>query len=263
MAEKGASAQSVVAAGGRRLEYRLIGSGTGPTLIFLHEGLGSMDLWRGYPEQVVAATGRPALVYSREGHGWSDPVRAPRSADFMEHEALIVLPEVLDRLEISDPIVIGHSDGASIALIYAGAGNPVSGLTLLAPHVFVEPESITGIEAALERFESSDLRERMARHHRDPHSTFFAWNDIWLDPGFRDWNIEGYLPGIVCPTLLIQGRDDEYGTLAQLDAIERGLTGPVTRLVLDECGHSPHISQPAKTLEATARFIGDAVAGAS
>jgi pimeloyl-ACP methyl ester carboxylesterase len=263
MAEKDVSAPYVVVAGGRRLEYRLMGSGTGPTLVFLHEGLGSMDLWRGYPEQVVAATGTSALVYSREGHGWSDPVRAPRSADFMEHEALMVLPEVLDRLEISDPIVIGHSDGASIALIYAGAGNPVSGLVLLAPHVFVEPESITGIEAALERFESSDLRERMARHHRDPHSTFFAWNDIWLDPGFRDWNIEGYLSGIDCPTLLVQGRDDEYGTLAQLDAIERGLTGPVIRLVLDECGHSPHISQPAKTLEATARFIDDAVAGES
>jgi pimeloyl-ACP methyl ester carboxylesterase len=221
-----------------------------------------MDLWRGYPEQVVAATGLPALVYSREGHGWSDPVRAPRSADFMEHEALTVLPELLDRLEISDTILIGHSEGASIALIHAGAGHLVSGLVLLAPHVFVEPESINGIETALEKFESTDLLERMARHHRDPHSTFFAWNDIWLDPGFRDWNIERYLPGIDRPTLLIQGRDDEYGTLAQLDAIERGVTGPVTRLVLDECDHSPHLSQPARTLEATARFVA-AIAGAS
>lgn len=262
MAENDLSGPSVVVAGDRRLEYRLMEGGTGPTLVFLHEGLGSMDLWRGYPEQVVAATERPSLVYSREGHGWSDPVRAARPADFMEHEALTVLPEVLDRLEISDPILIGHSDGASIALIHAGAGHPVSGLVLLAPHVFVEPESITGIEAALEKFESTDLRERMARHHRDPSSTFFAWNDIWLDPGFRDWNIEGYLPGIDCPTLLIQGRDDEYGTLAQLEAIERGVTGPVRSLVLEECGHSPHLSQPARTLEATARFIA-AVAGES
>jgi pimeloyl-ACP methyl ester carboxylesterase len=262
MAENDVSALYVVVAGGRRLEYRLLEGGAGPTLVFLHEGLGSTDLWREYPDQVSTATGMPALVYSREGHGWSDPVRAPRSADFMEHEALTVLPEVLDRLEISDPILIGHSEGASIALIHAGAGHRVSGLVLLAPHVFVEPESISGIEAALESFESTDLLERMARHHRDPRSTFFAWNEIWLDPGFRDWNIEGYLPGIDCPTLLIQGRDDEYGTLAQLEAIERGATGPVRRLVLDECGHSPHLSQPARTLEATASFIA-AVAGES
>ncbi|HSJ83743.1 MAG TPA: alpha/beta hydrolase [Acidimicrobiia bacterium] len=255
MVEERTSRRSVVVVDGRSLEHRLIGGETTPTLVFLHEGLGSMDLWREYPGEVVTATGRSGLVYSREGHGWSDPVRAPRAADFMEHEALTVLPQVLDRLEISDPILVGHSDGASIALIHAGAGHQVTGLVLLAPHVFVEPESIAGIEAALERFETTDLAERMRRYHRDPRSTFHAWNDVWLDPSFRAWNIEGYLPGIDCPTLLIQGRDDEYGTLAQLDAIERGVTGQVSRLVLDDCGHSPHLAQPARVLEATARFI--------
>ena len=256
MVEERTSARSVVVVAERNLEYRLIGGDGGrTTLVFLHEGLGSMDLWRRYPDDVVAGTGRSGLVYSREGHGWSDPVQAPRSADFMEHEALTVLPQVLDRLGIARPILIGHSDGASIALICAGAGHQVTGLVLLAPHVFVEPESIAGIEAARERFETTDLPERMGRHHRDSRSTFQAWNDVWLDPGFRTWNIEGYLPGIDCPTLLIQGRADEYGTLAQLDAIERGVTGPVSRLILDDCGHSPHLAHPAPVLEATARFI--------
>jgi pimeloyl-ACP methyl ester carboxylesterase len=255
MVEQRPSPRSAVVVDGRSLEYRLIGGGTTPALVFLHEGLGSMDLWREYPGEVVAATGRSGLVYSREGHGRSDPVLAPRAPDFMEHEALTVLPQLIDRLGVPAPVLIGHSDGASIALIHAGAGQQVSGLVLLAPHVFVEPESITGIEAALERFESTDLPERMARHHLDPHSTFHAWNDIWLDPGFRDWNIEAFLPGIECPTLLIQGLDDEYGTLAQLDAIERGVNGTVQRLLLEDCGHSPHLAQPARVLEATTRFI--------
>lgn len=255
MVEERASPHSVVVIEGRSLEYRLIGGEATPALVFLHEGLGSMGLWRDYPDEVVAATGRSGLVYSREGHGRSDPVRAPRAPDFMETEALTVLPRLIDRLGLFAPILIGHSDGASIALIHAGAGHQVSGLVLLAPHVFVEPESIAGIEAALERFETTDLPERMARHHLDPYSTFHAWNDIWLDPGFRDWNIEGFLPGIDCPTLLVQGLDDEYGTLSQLDAIERGVNGRVQRLLLDNCGHSPHLAQPARVLEATARFI--------
>ena len=255
MVEDSTSVDSVVV-DGRHLEYRMTGKGAGPTLVFLHEGLGSMGLWREYPNDVTAATGRPCLVYSREGHGWSDPVREPRTPRFMHHEALVILPQLLDRLGVADPILIGHSDGASIAMIHAGAGRRVSGLVLLAPHVFVEPESIAGIEAALVRFETSDLATRMARHHRDPYSTFHAWNDIWLDPVFLDWNIEDALSGITCPTLLIQGLDDEYGTLAQVDTIERGLTGSVQRLLLADCGHSPHLSQPAAVVEATARFVG-------
>lgn len=240
---------------GRRLEYRTIGEGDAPALVFLHEGLGSMDLWRDFPDDVATATGHPGLVYSRAGHGRSDPVRERRTPGFMHYEALVVLPRLLDELGVVEPILIGHSDGASIALIHAGAGHPVSGLVLLAPHVFVEPESIIGIEAARVRFETTDLAERMARYHLDPHATFRGWNAIWLDPAFRDWNIEDLLPGIKCPTLLIQGVDDEYGTLAQLDAIERGVAGPAERLVLEDCGHSPHLAQPGRVLQATTGFV--------
>lgn len=255
MIEDTTSIDSKVVVDGCPLEYRLSGDGQGPTLVFLHEGLGSMDLWREFPTDVARATGRAALVYSREGHGWSAPVRGARTLEFMHHEALMVLPHLLERLEISAPILIGHSDGASIALIYAGAGCPVSGLVLLAPHVFVEAEAIAGIQLAREQFETTDLPQRMAKYHRDPEATFRAWNDIWLDPAFRNWNIEASLPGIECPVLLIQGNDDEYGTGAQLDAIEDGLAGSVERLVLADCGHSPHISQPDLVVEATARFV--------
>jgi len=247
----------VVEIDGRRLEYRLIGEGDGPALVFLHEGLGSMGLWRRFPDDLVEATGRRGLVYSRAGHGRSDPLRERRTPDFMHHEAQATLPRLLDEVGVVEPILIGHSDGASIALIHAGAGHRVSGLVLLAPHVFVEPESVAGIEAARVRFETTDLADRMARHHHDPHSTFRGWNDIWLDPAFRDWNIEDSLPGIRCPTLLIQGLDDEYGTLAQLEAIEKGLAGRSERLVLEDCGHSPHLDHPANVLRATTRFISE------
>lgn len=240
---------------GRRLELRAV-SGEEPALVFLHEGLGSAGLWRGFDERVAAATGHGTLAYSRAGHGWSGPADLPRSPDFMHNEALVVLPALLDQIEPREaPILVGHSDGASIALIHA-ASHRVTGLILLAPHVFVEPESIAEIEAARVRFETTDLPERMTRHHRDPVATFYGWNDIWLDPGFRDWNIEDRLPLVDCPTLLIQGRDDEYGTLAQIDAIEAGISGPVERLILEDCGHSPHLAQPERVLEAVTRFVG-------
>jgi pimeloyl-ACP methyl ester carboxylesterase len=255
MVEEITSIHPVVEVEGRRLEYRLIGHGESPSLVFLHEGLGSIDLWREYPGEVAGATGRGGLVYNREGHGWSDPVRGRRALDFMDDEALAVLPRLLDRLGVVAPILIGHSDGASIALIHAGAGHPVSGLVLLAPHVFVEPESITGIESTRERYRTADLARRMARYHRDPDATFGAWSEIWLDPRFRDWNIEASLPGIGCPVLVVQGLDDEYGTTAQLEAIERGVNGPVETLVLEDCGHSPHLSKPGPVLEATIGFV--------
>ena len=240
----------------RPLELRVI-SGEEPALVFLHEGLGSIGLWRGFDERVAAATRRETLAYSRAGHGWSGPADLPRSPDFMHHEALVVLPALLEELERPrPPILVGHSDGASIALIYA-ASNRVPGLILLAPHVFVEPESIAEIEAARARFETTDLPEKMARHHRDPVATFYEWNDIWLDPDFRDWNIEVSLPAIDCPTLLIQGVDDEYGTLAQIDVIEAGISGPVGRLILENCGHSPHLDQPERVLDAITRFVGE------
>jgi pimeloyl-ACP methyl ester carboxylesterase len=241
-----------------RLEYEQIAGtrlGT-PTLVFLHEGLGSLALWRDFPAELSARTGAPALVYSRYGYGSSDPIAAPRRVDYMHEEALESLPALLGALGIESPILIGHSDGASIALIHAGAGRwPVRGLILEAPHVFVEDVTVRSIEAAREVYRTTDLKQRLQRYHADPDNAFWGWNDIWLDPAFRAWNIEASLRGVGCPVLAIQGADDDYGTLAQLDAIERGVPRPVERLVLAECKHSPHRDQPAATLAAMARFI--------
>jgi pimeloyl-ACP methyl ester carboxylesterase len=226
-----------------------------PALVFLHEGLGSVALWRDFPDRVAAASGRRALVYSRFGHGASDlPVR-PRDAGFMHAEAIEVLPALLERFGLREPVLVGHSDGGSIALIHAGRVGGDSALVLLAPHVFVEDASIEGISAARQAFEEGDLAQRMARHHRDAETTFRGWNDVWLAPEFRDWNIEDVLPGITCPVLLIQGEDDQYGTLEQVAAIERGIPGEVETVVLP-CRHVPHAERPGETLEAVVRFLG-------
>lgn len=238
-----------------RLEYVVQNDGgLRPTLVFLHEGLGSLGLWRAFPEQVVDATRHRALVYSRLGHGWSDVSVDPRPLDFVHREAVDVLPVLIDRLDADRPILIGHSDGASISLVYA-ALYEVTALVLLAPHVFVEKDGLEKIRALGHSAERVALLEKMAKHHRDPAATFRAWNDVWLSPGFMTWNIEDVLSRISCPVLLIQGLEDEYGTLAQIDAIESQLSGPSERFELADCGHSPHLSQPEKTLQATARFI--------
>lgn len=227
-------------------------------LVFLHEGLGSVGLWREFPREVREATGRRAMVYSRFGYGHSDPAKGPTTPDYMHHEALVVLPELLAVLGIDAPVFVGHSDGASIALIHVGSGSAASGLVLLAPHVFVEDESIAGVEAARDAFLTTDLPARLARHHDDAASTFWRWNEIWRAPEFRSWNIESSLPGVTAPVLLVQGRDDAYGTLRQLDAIEAGVRGPVGRTVLD-CGHSPHLERPTETLEAVKHFLEEGV----
>ena len=244
-------------AGGHRLEYeRIGGAGDRPTLILLHEGLGSIALWRDFPAKLAQATGCPAVVYSRYGYGRSDALAGPRGVDYMHQEALDTLPELRARLGLDDAILVGHSDGASIALIHAGSGRwPVRALALAAPHVFVEDVSITSIAAARTAYETTDLRRRLTRYHADVDSAFRGWNDIWLHADFRAWNIEEYLPGVRCPVLAIQGADDEYGTLAQLDAIARGVAGPFERLVLPQCKHSPHRDQEQATLAAMAAFI--------
>jgi pimeloyl-ACP methyl ester carboxylesterase len=243
--------------GNARIEYdRIAGNPDAPTLVFLHEGLGSVGMWRDFPHRVAAATGCPALVYSRIGYGLSTPLTSPRRPDYMHVEALATLPALLDHLAIVKPVLVGHSDGASIALIHAGSGvRPVRAIVALAPHVFVEALSLASIAAARDLYERADLRARLARHHADVDSAFRGWNDIWLAESFRDWNIEPLLPGIGCPVLLIQGRDDEYGTLAQVDAIERGVGGSVERVLLDACGHSPQRDQPDATLTAIAHFV--------
>jgi pimeloyl-ACP methyl ester carboxylesterase len=251
-----------VRAGGHRLEYRRVqplnapAASTLPVLVLLHEGLGAVALWRHFPDEVAEATGCSALVYSRYGYGSSDPLAEPRAVDYMHREALEVLPELLDALSIRNPVLIGHSDGASIALTHAGAGKwGVRGVVAMAPHVYVEDISIASIAAARVAFETTDLPVRLGRYHRDVVSAFRGWNDIWLHPDFRAWNIESYLSGIHCPVLLIQGEDDEYGTMAQVEAIERQVVGSVETVKLAQCGHSPHVDQREATLRAIVAFV--------
>lgn len=248
--------KAFVEAGGHRLEVERFGGDTGkPTLLFLHEGLGSVSLWKDFPAQVAAVTGCPAVVYSRYGYGQSDLLAAPFAVDYMHREALETLPELLSRLAIARPVLVGHSDGASIALIYAGSRDGLAGLVALAPHVFVEDISVKSIAEAKVAFETTELPEKLARHHDDPRRAFYRWNDIWLHPDFRRWNIEAYLPAIRCPVLAVQGADDEYGTMAQVEAVARAVGGPCEVVELEECGHSPHRDQPERTLSAIARFV--------
>jgi pimeloyl-ACP methyl ester carboxylesterase len=246
-----------------QLEYEWLGPppAQAPTLVFLHEGLGCVAMWKDFPERVAAATGFGALVYSRAGYGSSDPCVLPRPVRFMHDEALITLPAVLDEFEIREAILIGHSDGASIALIHAGRSEgggktQIRGLILLAPHVFVEDISIESIRRIREDYRRGDLRTRLERYHgANVDVTFNGWNDVWLNPEFRSWNIEEYLQRIKMPVLLVQGEDDQYGTAAQLDAIEKSVSGSVQKILLGDCGHSPHIDQPERTLAAIKAFV--------
>jgi pimeloyl-ACP methyl ester carboxylesterase len=244
-----------IAAAGHALEYAWM-EGSEPTLVFLHEGLGSIRQWRDFPEKVALATGCRALVYDRYGYGNSDVLEEERvGVGFMHDGAIKELPELLKNLDIENPILIGHSDGASIALIYAGV-HPARGVAVLAPHVFVEEAGLQSIKAIDGSFETSGLPGRLGKYHRDARKTFHLWADAWLDPAFRQWNIEAYLPGIRCPVLAIQGEDDEYGSMAQLDAIQRQVGGSCELLKLPQCGHSPHKDQPEKVLNSVAAFIG-------
>jgi pimeloyl-ACP methyl ester carboxylesterase len=226
-----------------------------PSLVLLHEGLGSVGLWRGFPERLAAATNSRTIAFSRYGHGQSDPPPKPRTPTFMHEEALEVLPELVAKLGIHEPLLVGHSDGASIALIYA-AQHPVTAVVAIAPHVFVEDMCLAEIRQTKQTFETTDLQERMGRHHRDPDAAFYGWNDVWLHPEFPRWNIEDELPAIRAPLLLIQGTKDQYGTMAQLDSIEQRANGPVTRVHL-ACQHSPPTELPDETAEAIAAFTSD------
>ncbi len=247
-------------AGGHRLEYGWFrpdsSAPDAPVLVLLHEGLGSLGLWKQFPGLLAQATRCPVLAYSRYGYGKSDRLTAPRAVDYMHREALGVLPDVLAQLGIDNPILVGHSDGASIALIHAGAGGlPVRGVVAMAPHVFVEDITVASIAEAKVAFETTDLPQKLGRYHDDAVSTFRGWNDIWLHPDFRRWNIEEVLADIRCPVLLIQGKDDQYGTLLQVEAIARQVSGPVETRVLPECAHSPHVDQKQATLDAIAAFV--------
>jgi pimeloyl-ACP methyl ester carboxylesterase len=252
-----------VHAGGHRLEYERIDAGSRdrPTLVLLHEGLGSIAMWRDFPNRLAHATASRVVVYSRYGYGNSDPLTAPRTVRYMHDEAEGALPEFLDALAIERPILVGHSDGASIALIHAGwGGRGVTAVVAMAPHVMVEDISIASIAEARDAFRTTRLRRRLGRYHADVDGAFLGWNDIWLSSGFREWNVEAYLRKIACPILAIQGEDDEYGTMEQLARIAEGAPD-VRRLKLADCRHSPHRDQTDAVLGAIARFV-DRVTGA-
>lgn len=246
--------------GGARLEFLAIdpAAGAAPTLVLLHEGLGCVAMWKDFPRRLAVATGCSVLAYSRAGYGGSTPCPLPRSPGFMHDEGLKVLPRVLDAAAIRQAILIGHSDGASIALINAGgtADPRIVGLVLMAPHVFVETLTVSSIREAHAAYRTTGLRERLARYHGDQvDATFLGWAAAWLDGGFLAWNIEAYLPRVAVPVLLIQGEQDNYGTLRQLDAIQAQVPGATERLLLTDCGHAPFRDRPAETLQAIAGFI--------
>jgi benzoate-CoA ligase len=253
----GSDATQRITIAGRSLEYMYIraASTESPTLVFLHEGLGSISLWKDFPRRLAAACGCNALVYSRYGNGFSDPLAEARRPDYMHREALDVLPEILDRLSIRRPILFGHSDGASIAIIHEGLGpRTAAGLILCAPHVFVEDLALRSIRAVKSAYEATDLRSRLARHHADVDKTFRGWNDIWLHEDFRSWNIEECLADVRCPTLAIQGAEDEYGTFEQIDRIA-ARAADVGICKLSDCRHSPHRDQAEAVIGAAVHFI--------
>lgn len=230
---------------------------SGPTLVFLHEGLGSIAGWRDFPHRLAERAGLRGLVYSRCGHGRSDPLPRPRSVGYLHHEARIVLPAVLERTESSDVILVGHSDGASIALIFA-ASRPAGlrGAVLEAPHVVVEEVTLDGIREAGLAFREGGLRRRLARQHGEQvEATFHAWHDLWLDPAFRSWSIVDLLPDVGCPLLVIQGEGDRYGTPAQVETVAARVGGPCETLILPDCGHTPHRERADTVTDAMASFV--------
>jgi pimeloyl-ACP methyl ester carboxylesterase len=249
-----------VHAAGRSLNCEWVGDGGqgGPTLVFLHEGLGSIRQWRDFPARVSAATGCRALVYDRYGYGDSDTLaESRRGVHFMHDEALRALPEMLRNLKIENPVLVGHSDGASIALIHAGGGFAVRAVVAMAPHVFIEPVCLTSIDKARDAFEKGDLAKGLGKYHRDARRTFYGWADVWLDPDFESWDIrDDYLPKIECPVLAIQGEDDEYGTMAQLDDTKARVKD-CELLKLSGCGHSPFRDQPEVVLLAVKGFLAE------
>lgn len=252
-----------LAVDGVALEARWIPGGAADragALVFLHEGLGSITQWRDTPDAIAAATGRGALIYARQGHGRSSPVAVPRPLSYMHDEAAR-LPAVLAAAGVTAPILVGHSDGASIAIIATGAGLVAPrALILIAPHVFVEDVSVAAIAAAAAAYRDGDLRARLARHHADVDGAFWGWNRAWLDPGFRVWNLEAYLPRIRVPVLVVQAAGDPYGTLAQVDAIVGQVGGPAERMIVPGSDHAPHRSHPAEVVARIAGFV-EAAAG--
>ncbi|MEX8494081.1 alpha/beta fold hydrolase [Sphaerotilus sp.] len=246
-----------------RIEYRQIAAPDGaaphPRLVFLHEGLGSVSMWRDFPDRLCAALGCAGLVYSRPAYGQSSPKPADErwQPDFMHRQAREVLPAVLNAIGVQAPYALfGHSDGGSIALLHAAMfPERVAALVVAAPHLFVEALSLASIEDARAAYAQTDLRDKLGRHHADPDSAFRGWNDIWLDPAFRDWNIEREVAQIRCPILAVQGVEDQYGTMAQIERIADLCPDRATLLRLDACGHSPHRDQPEALIGTATKFL--------
>ena len=251
-------APGAIVADGKRLEALAYGPppDRAPTIVMLHEGLGCVALWRDFPQKLAAATGHGVFAYSRAGYGGSEPVDLPRPLDYMSREARFSLPAALDAIGLRRGILLGHSDGASIAAIRAGdqADARIEGLVLMAPHLFTEPMGLASIAEAGHAYETGDLRAKLAKYHAHVDCAFRGWNDAWLDPGFEAWNIEDAVGRWRVPALVIQGADDPYGTSRQVRAIEARSPAPVTSLILEACRHAPQADQPEATLDAIVRF---------
>jgi pimeloyl-ACP methyl ester carboxylesterase len=245
--------------GGGRLEYRMIGPqpDAAPTLVLLHEGLGSAALWGEFPARLSVLTGSGVFAYSRAGYGRSSPVPLPRPLSYMHDEALTVLPPLLDAIGFRRGLLVGHSDGASIATIYAGSvqDHRVRGLVLMAPHFFVEDVSVAAIAAARDAFATTDLRQKLARWHSDVDNAFRGWNDAWLDPEFRKWDISEMLAYIRVPILIMQGGQDQYGSERQITVAQEECYCPVEVALLPDARHSPHKEAPEDALAATVDFV--------
>lgn len=244
---------------GQELEYLMLGPGPeeAPTIVMLHEGLGSTALWHEYPQKLQEATGAGVFVYSRAGYGASSPAKLPRPLDFMHREALDVLPKVLDAIGFRRGLLLGHSDGASIATIYAGGiqDHRVRGLILIAPHFVNEDICVQAIRETKARFDGDDLRQRLSRWHRDVDNAFNGWANVWLDPGFRDFDISEYLAYVRVPISIVQGASDPYGTLRHVRIAEEECYCPVEATIIDRGGHSPQREAAVTTLRATAEFV--------
>jgi pimeloyl-ACP methyl ester carboxylesterase len=249
--------------GGSDLEYRMIGPSPehAPTIVMLHEGLGSVGLWGDFPEKLQAATGAGVLAYSRAGYGASTPAKLPRPLDYMRIEALEVLPKLLEQIGFRRGLLVGHSDGASIAAIYAGShqDHRLHGIALIAPHFIVEDISVKSIAEIKLAYESTNLKEKLSRWHKDVDNAFYGWNDAWLDPKFRAWDISEYLAYIRVPIAILQGVDDQYGTMRQAAIASDECYCPVDVTEIPGAGHSPHREAPRATLEAIAEFANAAL----
>ena len=241
-----------------RIEYSFyeVKRPVAPTIVMLHEGLGALSLWRDFPRKLSNLINCSVFVYSRHGYGQSDFINDEFDTQYMHREALHILPQILNHFEISNPILYGHSDGASIALIHtSSADTQIVGLILEAPQVVVEEISLDGLNGAKKAFEQGGLKASLAKHHQKPEMIFRCWNNIWLSPEFLTWNIVPCLSNIQCPTLLIQGEEDAYGTLSQLDTIEKNISGRCEKKIMPAIGHSPHRENPELVLRSIQQFI--------